>query len=386
MAQRAITGEWLHRDLPLAAVERTRELSGPGQIAATIDPELRDLKAADGLRVLEDWGTFIYAARDDGPIVQAGIVVPPTAYDDASTRLTCPGFTTYPHGYVFDDVKLWGPDKANPKTGKPEVNRPDPLVIVQDLWAWMQSQADSDLGMSVVGDLKSTVRIGSYEEPYRLRWWETPDIGEELDNLAEFTPFDYVEEHAWSPTDVDHTDVDHRLRLGWPRLGKGRSDLRFAVGENVVIALTADTIQDYANSVMGFGNGEGRTMKRSTVTVHDGRLRRTRVLTDKTITSLARLRDRTARMLAQMQPGLDITQVAIIDHPNARISDINLGDDITVQGEIPAYGDVHERVRVLSITQGDVDETAILGVQRTSAFLYSTPSNPHDIPDEVPSS
>lgn len=375
MAQRVLTGEWIDKDLPFSSVERTRELSGPGVITATITPELRTAFHSDGLRILEEWGTFIYAVDDTGRIRNAGVFVDAT-YDENDLVANCPGFATYPHGYIYGTARNWGPD-AGDKT-HPAKARPDPLQIVQDLWAYIQEQQDSDLGLDLVGDLSSTVRVGSFEEPYRLRWYEVPDIGGEIDTLAQSTPFDYVESHYW--TDDDHETVTHRLRIGWPRLGKTRDDLRFALGENVTITpAAASSGGTFANDIFGVGNGEGASMVLSRATKRDGRLRRTRVVTDKT-KGQPGMDTLVSSTLEKTSTGLDVTSFNIIDHPNARISAIDLGDDILIQSPVPSYSEdtLRMRVRVLSITEGDSDEEATLTTSRSANFIYSSTTEVSD--------
>lgn len=370
MAQRIGTREWLHRDLPLSEVERTKTLSGPGGITATIKPELRDVYAADGLRVIEEWATYIYAVPDDGGDPVTGGIVVDCSYEEEALKLTAAGFTTYPHGTFYDDSTLWGPRQGTGTIANPEIPRPDPVKVAQDLWVWIQSQDDSDLGVSIVGDLSSSVRVGSYEEPYRLRWWELPDIGSEIDSLAELTPFEYKEEYQWN---ADGTDVNRRLRFGVPRLGRRREDLRFVLGENIALPTTAATTGgDYANHVLGIGNGEGRKMIRADSTVRDGHLRRTRVVTDKTITSQSVMQTLVTVTREKMSETLDITSVAVTDSVNAPISAIHVGDDILVQTFIPSHGVVELWVRVLSVTEGDNPGAAVLATQRSSAFLYSS--------------
>lgn len=372
LAQRVGTGEWLDRDLPLSQVTRTRTLSGPGGITATVEPDLRTARHTDGLLILEGWGTMLYAADEGGAgqIRCAGIVVDSDGADDALT-VTAPGFTTYPHGYIYDDSRIWGPAQGTGTVSNPQYPRPDPLQIVQDHWEWIQAQPDSDLGVRLVGDLKSSERVGSYEEPYRLRWWDYRDLGEEIDNLASGTPFEYVEEHSWD--DAAHLSVDHRVRLGWPRLGRKRTDLRFADGENIAQPVSATaTGGGFANDVIGIGNGEGRKMVLSRSTVRDGRLRRHLVVTDKTARQ-ARM-DKVVRDIRErMVNTIDIASLVIFDHPNAPISAIDPGDDIYVQTSIPAFGgDIAMWLRVLSITEDDtVPGQATLATQRSSAFVYS---------------
>jgi hypothetical protein len=380
LAQRITTGEWIDRDLPLHDVTLTRDLSGPGGIQATISPELRRTTHTDGLRIFDEWSTVIYAALDNGEIQNAGIFVD-ASYEDGALTANCPGFTTYPHGYIYSTSRLWGPRAAAaavPATAtKPAVPavtaiaRPDPLKIVQDLWAYIQAQDDSNLGVTVVGTLASTVRVGTFAEPYRLRYFEVPDIGAAIDDLAEQTPFDYVEEHSWANT--AKTVVGHRVRLGWPRLGTARTDLRFALGENIIETTPASTQGgQFANDVIGIGNGEGSRMVMARSTVPDGRLRRTRIVTDKTMQAPA-LQRLVTGIRAKSNRSLDITSVTIKNDENAPLSTIQPGDDIFVQTEIPAYGgDVRMWVRVTSITQDELGDTAVLTTSASNNFIYSS--------------
>ena len=370
---RRLTGDraWLHNDLPLSNVQRTRALSGPGGIAADIEPELRERIAEDGRPVIEDWNTIIYAVDEEKPgqpIVNHGIVIPPTTWEEAATRLTCAGVSCYPQGMTFDTERFWGPGNSNPKTKAPEIPRPDPLQIVQDLWDYLQAQPNSDLGVVLTGDLRSGVRIGTYDDPYRLVWWESPDIGDEIDKLAESTPFDYIEDAAWVGEAMD--EVAHTVRIGWPRLGGRREDLRFVLNENIVSSDPAESPGAYANDVLGIGNGEGRTMVMSRSTVLDGRLRRTKIVTDKTLGQYA-LNRLTVSVRERSSSDPDIASVKVREHPNAPLASIVPGDDIYIQTHIPAYGPVRQWSRVMAVTEADDSDEATLTLRRVGAFLYS---------------
>lgn len=351
--QRILTGEWLTRDLDLADGVTTRGLSQPGGITGFIDPELRDATGSDGLPLLEKWATAVYA-EDDGQIRGAGIVTDVT-YEGSRISLDAPGFTRYPHGIPFGGAYSWG-------------TQVDPMDIYRDLWAHLQSFVDADLGV-VVDNTKSPVRIGNNAEPYRLRWWETPDVGGEMDTLAGLTPFDYIEEHAW--TSAAKTSVSHRVRLGYPRLGTRRDGLRFVQGENVTswsgITVTGER---FANAMRGIGKGEGATMAHTFIAKRDGRLRRPGVYVDKTA-SQARIERLAAQALDRRSAVTDVTDIQILDHPNARIAAISPGDDILLHLAEPAYGPLRLWVRVLSISEGADGYTAGLSTQRSSAFVYS---------------
>jgi hypothetical protein len=192
-----------------------------------------------------------------------------------------------------------------------------------------------------------------------------------MDTLAGQTPFDYLEEHTWA--DPGRRDfVTHTVRLGHPRLGRARDDLRFVEGENIITKVTAGSSDNYANDVIGIGNGDGAEMIHSQATVDDGRLRRTKFITDKTITRQTHMDDVTRNHLLRLSPALDVTEVVIAESRNAPIGAIMLGDDIEVQVRIEAYGNVRMWLRVLSITEADEESGfAVLGTQRSSAFLYN---------------
>lgn len=372
LARRIGTGEWIDRDLPLRDVERTRNLDGPGLITATIDPELRTAVHTDGQRILDEWGTQVFAEDDTGVLRNCGIFVDAT-YQNSTLTANCPGFATYPQGYLYDQARNWGPVSSGQTRGGqivPAIDRPDPLAIVVDHWDWIQAQPDSNLGVRVVGSRTSGVVIGSYEEPYRLRWWEVPDLGREIDDLAASTPFNYVEEVQWG--DPAHQAVDLRVRLGWPRLGRSREDLRFALGENVVETVEAATSgSDFANDLLGVGAGEGSRMVRARASKSDGRLRRTRILTDKTATQ-GRMDRLTSRFIARTSETLNVSEVKIVDHPNAPVSALEPGDDVYVECYVPAYGgDVALWLRIIGITENDTGATTTLRTTRSDGFIYN---------------
>lgn len=369
---RRLTGDraWLHMDLPLTDVERTRTLSGPGGLNGSIKPELREVKGPDGKRLLSPWGTIIYAVDDEAPgspIVGHGIVQPVTSWTAEGTALQCAGISAYAHGMKYEGERLWGPAAAF--EGTPAKPRPDPLVIAQDLWAHLQAGHNSNLGVTLTGKLSSSVRIGDNENPYRLMYWEAPDIGEEFDRLAGDTPFDYVEEVYWA--NAQQTEVAHTIRLGWPRLGSRRHDLRFATGENIVDVVEGASPGVYANDVFGIGNGEGRTMKMSRSSVDDGNLRRMTTVTDKTLSQwpLNRL---TVQVRERLMRDIDIESITVKEHPNAPLQRIQPGDDIRVQAYITGYGDYDAWSRVLTITEGGEPDEAVLGLRTIGAFLYTS--------------
>lgn len=205
-------------------------------------------------------------------------------------------------------------------------------------------------------------------EPYELLWWEAPDVGEEIDSLAKETPFDYLEQHEWG--DADRETVSHRLRLGYPRLGRRRHDLRFVEGENVaeVVAISRDG-DDFANEVVGLGAGEGRRRLRSRVPVRDGRLRRVHVLEDKSVRRDLRMTAFARDELQARNQLQEITSCTVWEHPHAPLGSFHVGDDIPVQAHV-GWGEAQQWSRVLSRTYRPGEDRIELELARSDRFRY----------------
>lgn len=365
IAQRATTGEFLELELPLRRDELRWDLSGPGALRGTVSPDTGVLRAPDGRLLLEEWGTLIYAEAD-GQIRWGGIVVA-SAFNGAEWGIECAGFATYPHGIPF--------------AGEYSKIGVDPALIVADLWQHVQSYADGNLGVTV-GGAKTPVRLGTEPRevsfttadgedvsfqagPYELNWWEAPDCGSEIDSLAQETPFDYTEDHSW-----DGDTIKHEIVLGYPRLGRRRTDLSFIQGDNVTSVVTPESNgEDFANSVLGLGAGEGAGSVHRTTAVRDGRLRRTHVFTAKDVSSTARMDALIRDQLQRRQNTLEIKSVTVTDHPNARIGSWSVGDDVLIQASIPWLGDVDLWCRITAWTLAS-ETTATLTLARSDSFIY----------------
>lgn len=399
MARRILSGEWITKDLVLEGPEVTTTLSGPSSISGTLEPGFNRYLMADKMRPLADWATMVYALDDSGTFIASGLVLPPSSYGTDGVSVTCAGVSAYPQGYIYTGNKLWGPQiglkQIKNSKGKvtqaaqPYMPHPDPIAIYRDLWAWLQAQPYSNLGVTVTGDTStrnsepysveingkiysvptSPVGIATNEEPYRLRYFDTPDVGAEMNSLAEITPFDYVERTRWA--DSAQTIPKHEIEIGFPRLGKRREDLRFAMGENIPIPPVVETPDGSADVIIGVGNGDpGPSMAMFTTTFpNKGRLRRHRVYTDKTQQQLG-LALAMGSLRGMMNEEVVITSVAVVEHPNAPLSSIQLGDDIRVLAWHPDYGDIDVWVRVLGITRGEVDGNLVLSTTNASFFKY----------------
>lgn len=359
IAQRLLSGEFLEWDVPIQDGEGSRELSGPGGITGQIEPDLTLDRAADGRPVIEEWTTALYA-EEQGTVRAAGIVGDLT-YEGARLTLDAPGFANYPNGmpytgnYVPDD---W----------------PDPIDVFAHIWNHLQSFPDGDLGVVIGGDT-TWMRLGSGAgAPLRMFAHEQRDCGSEISTLVTTVPFDYLESHKWN---ADRTSISHRIDTGFPRLGQRRADLRFADGENIVETIPVTRSgEKFANDVYGFGRGEGLAMPRSRYVRRDGRIRRAAIYNNKNV-GKRELDALVKKEHAERRLTTDIAEIHVRDHRNARLSQLNPGDDVFVQTDLPWVGDIAMWVRIMNVSErADTPDRAVLAVQRSDAFEYQPAQSP----------
>lgn len=171
--------------------------------------------------------------------------------------------------------------------------------------------------------------VYEYDE-YRLAWYKDHDLAGTIDQLAGDTPFDWVMTHAWNDD-----DLRHHIRLGYPRLGRRRSELRFVIGENISVLPNIERDgTEYANEVLVLGAGEGsaqvvgRAFRRE-----DNKIRKVAVVSapwiqhDFTANAHARIE------LQKRSQVDDITEIVLRDHPHAPMGSVDLGDEILIEGE-----------------------------------------------------
>jgi hypothetical protein len=393
IAARALPEVILDWDVPFTlSANPQRDLSGPGNMTGTIDPEWARLRAADGEPVLQEWGTKIFL-EDAGRIRWGGIVTK-LSYDGPKVTAVCEGFSCYPHGIPFESHMISGPlitpkdpyagkdknhdgyiDFSDPKKKVPPPPKPyggprfDAYVAFRNIWNHVQSRPYGDIGMVIdPHNLGEPLGAADGTDPWELAWWNNPDCGQALDTLTRTVPFDWLETHAWAG---ETDEIEHRIRLGTPRLGRKRADLRFADGENIAaIARPEGLGDDYANEVIVLGAGEGRKMKRAQAHRYEpGRLRRVATVTDKTLSSAKALTTRGVQELNGRTSALVIPAVQIIDHPNARFGSWSLGDDIRVQVNVPWVGDVDVWHRIVS-DEISADGLCTLTLKRSDSFHY----------------
>lgn len=204
------------------------------------------------------------------------------------------------------------------------------------------------------------------KDAYKLNWYTNQDLSKDIDDLAAGTPFDWHLKHFWSD-EGDEADLFHHIRIGYPKLGRTLSELRFVIGENIQVIPTIDRDgEEYANEVIVLGNGEGAAMIRGRAyRAHPGRMRRTVVVTDQALTTEAQCVARAESELAKRAQLEDITEIVLMDHPNAPTGSVQVGDDFLLEGDT-GWIDMSVQVRVLSRSFSPDDDSSVsLQVIRT---------------------
>ncbi|MCX4677600.1 siphovirus ReqiPepy6 Gp37-like family protein [Streptomyces sp. NBC_01433] len=396
IATEALTEDVLDWQVPFTLSSNPkRDLSGPGAMAGTVEPEYARLLGPDGDPLLQEWGTKLYL-EVDGAIRWGGLVTK-TSYDGERAMVSCEGFSTYPHGIPFEDYIISGKkitpkdpnagkdknhdgylDGSKPKRKVPAAPKPyggprlDVYDAVRKVWSHVQSKPHGNVGLVLdTHDKGELLGASDGSDPWELAWWDAPDCGSTLDTLVNQFQFDWMETHAWK--DSTSNTITHRLRLGTPRLGRKREDLRFAQGENIVAIARPEGMGDeYADEVVVLGRGEGQKMLRSHVATlgkWPRRLRRVATITDKTLSSGSALRKRGQQELQGRTAALQIPAIQIVDHANARFGAWSLGDDVRVQVHVPWVGDVDVWHRIVS-DEISADGLMTLTLKRSDSFHY----------------
>jgi hypothetical protein len=201
---------------------------------------------------------------------------------------------------------------------------------------------------------------------YKILWWDTPNCGQEIDNLAEQTPFDWTERHYFDAAG----EVRHEIQVHYPRAGRFRTDLRFATGENITEIVQAQSDgDDFANEVFGVGAGEGSGALRRSTAVDNGRLRTVAVVAAKDISRSASLDAKIRKELTARLNTLRFPKITVKHTRQTPIGSWNLGDDILVQADIPWLGKQAIKHRIVAWNQDD-DTHATLTLERSDSFLY----------------
>lgn len=372
--QRALDGAWLDHDLRMSGLEITKTLSGPQIISGRMDPEApRDLQ-------MDAYATWLHI-EEAGNIQGSGIIKAGQIEGDARTY-EAEGFSGYAYGIPYG--------------GTLSVVGIDPLQVVRLIWNDIQSNPQSQLGVTV-DPQTSPVRLGTepveevefeatdpenpeapaeqvaFEKggPYELLWYEAPNCGKEIEDLAKETPFDYREVDYWNDS---RTQVRHHLQLGHPRLGRRHTAIRFEQGDNAlnVLPLIEDE-ERYASEVLVLGAGSGSERIRGrAIQIVPNRLRRVVTIVDKEITSNARAQAFAERELHARQTTLNGVKAVLIDSESmtAPLGSFAVGDDVRVVADLPQIGEIDLWHRILSYTYIPDIQRIQVELDRSELFIH----------------
>lgn len=338
----------IHPDLPLSDPSVETVISGINAVEGKIAPVFSTMLGSDGLPLLSEWSTAIYAEQDGE--IRGGGILTKSGFDGPDWNIEAIGFLGY------------GKDMPYTGSGYKGIKQ-DAIDVARVIWRHIQGQPNGNLGLVfddtttdgkvIIGTELKQVEFDtqsgpvSFESgPYKLNWYSNHDLQGDFDNLAASTPFDYVERHRWN---TDGT-IGHFVEIGYPRIGRLRDDLRFIYGVNVFSPVAYDRNgEEYASGTMVLGAGEGASMIRSIREIsRPGRLRRIAVVVDDTIKS-RRVADSRADAENQWRSRLgDVESILVRNHPNAPLGAAAVGDEIRINGR-GDWIDPDMSVRILSI-------------------------------------
>lgn len=356
--QHALTGAILHPALPLSQVEFANELNGPGSFSATLAP--RWLKA--NVDALMPALALIYAEAD-GYLRWGGLVwsVEP---EGSEFRIEAAGWSSYLNRRMDEHGNLNG---RGPYTFQ------DPCNIIRDIWSYAQEQPDGNLGV-IVDATHSTVTAGTPAEPWASFWYETPNLGDQVDDLVSE---DGSPQYTNTCSFQANGTIQRRLQLGFPRLGTRRTDISFSTGVNIVASIPVTYAgDDFANVIVATGDGEGSARRFAVSPARDGHLRIESPLALPTINGTDVLGRRATAERRYRQIMGDVQTITIRDHPAAPLGSWQIGDDVrvTVHNEWVSWSG-WSRITADSFKPGDSPDQATLTLRRADSFHYGSPKD-----------
>lgn len=308
----ALTGALVSTSLPFGGVSYGPDLNGPGAFQGALTPRL----IAQDPGLLDPGNRCLFVQRDD-QLMWGGLVWSATP-QGAMYSVEAAGWSSY--GQHRHDIH------GNLNGRGPYVNA-DPCKVMRDIWAYMQEQPDGNLKVTL-DSTTSTAKVGTPASPLAFNWWDIPVLGEQFDDLAsgDIHP-DYTDATSWGSDGMP----TRRIRIGYPRLGRRRTDVAFTTGINIVTAPPIDySADDYAQVVIATGTGSGRSMARAIDAVRNGRLRLEAALQLPDIASSTTLASRARAERTWRQQMGSITTLTVRDHPAAPIGSWDVGDDVQV--------------------------------------------------------
>ncbi|MFH9425976.1 hypothetical protein [Streptomyces sp. NPDC017529] len=356
--QHVLTGQMLIPALPLTDVEFGRELNGPGHLSGTLSPKF--LQASG--QSLEPHKALIYAEADG--FLRWGGLVWSVEPEDRELRIEAAGWSSYLTRRYDHHGEL---------RGRGPYANTDPCKIIRDVWAYAQEQPDGNLGV-VVDSTTSSAKAGTTAEPWHSYWYETPNLGDHVDNLVKE---DGAPQYTCASEYQSNGTVKKRILLGYPRLGARRTEISFRTGVNIVSAPPVEYAgDDYANTVIATGSGEGTARRFAVDSVRDGGLRMEAVLALPDVNGTDVLGRRAAAERKRRMLWGEVTSIEVRDHPNAPLGSWQIGDDVmvVVHNDWASWSG-WSRITADTYRPGDEggEDRATLTLARADSFHYGSP-------------
>lgn len=426
IVERYLAGEIVEWDLPLKDAEVTFELNREMMITGYLSVDYVS-SVAQGMGLFP-YNDCIHWVRDG--VLRGGALIQPVAYDSGgnvvitargwSTMLDVPiinGFAANgndnvvnvisPLFHYLNDSVLGGnvgfflslqgtfhslggngsyiTTVDQPPGGSPTPPPPPPppppsggwtgsLGGSSDVGSGSSGGSSGSLGGSFIGPPNSqntgTNATGQDKGYYTVMPWEAANGLEELRSLAEGNPAEIVEHEEW---DGATNNIKKTLKIVSPRIGTSRNDLRFVEGENILQTFAASTsAEDYANAVLVIGSGsdDQHVVAYKYLEITNA-ARRVHVIEDETIYNV-KIANAIANLeLAQRSQAIHISSVIIdVDHPNAPIDSVKVGDDIRVHANLPFIGPQIVWHRIVSVKYRPGETSAEVGLARSDSFNY----------------
>lgn len=292
--------------------------------------------------------------------------------------LIAQGFSSYPKKIPW--LANWNPFAC------------DVFEVVHQVWAHVQSMPGGDMGVVVEPAESGIIMLPGYAFDGNIaninfyamfiRAADKQDCQDNIDKLARDIPFDYREESAWNH---DHTAVEKKISMGYPKIGYDQDNLAFVIGENVLEAkpFTEPEI-DWSSEVIVDGWWPGAVYTSTFANADPFRFRRVVSEDDARINSNERAHAWARRKLAKRQtPKYWESIIVDMDHPNAPFGSYDVGDRINVFGRMPSVGDVYQQHKILAIAVDEQTSTCELTLKAEGAFNYDPIYFPGDVEGSI---
>lgn len=179
---------------------------------------------------------------------------------------------------------------------------------------------------------------------YKFLSEDTPDALDSIDTLCKDTEMEWTTQTKYS-----NGAPNLHINLSYPAAGTRRDDLVFEQGVNIIseLRLVRDG-EEYANASLGIGAGEGDKSIRASIASKSKRMRRVTVFDDRKLKKETQLLASMRKDLRKRTGDLYVPEIEVVTHELAPLFSWNVGDHITISGNVPHYGYYSKLHRIIS--------------------------------------